>query len=62
MTSAGMYTQRFELSTLVMGEAGYNGVVAYARAKRAQVVLTEEWQRRYGARGVDFHAVHPGLV
>lgn len=60
MTSAGMYTQRFDLSTLVMGEAGYNGVAAYARAKRAQVVLTEEWQRRYGARGVDFYAVHPG--
>ena len=60
MTSAGMYTQRFDLPTLVMGEAGYNGVVAYGRAKRAQVVLTEEWQRRYGARGVDFYSVHPG--
>ncbi len=60
MTSAGMYTQRFELPTLVTGEEGYNGVVSYARAKRAQVVLTEEWQRRYGARGIDFHTVHPG--
>jgi dehydrogenase/reductase SDR family member 12 len=60
MTSAGMYAQRFDMSTLVLDEADYNGVVAYARAKRAQVVLTEEWQRRYGPRGVAFHAVHPG--
>ena len=60
MTSAGMYTQRFDLSTLVMGEDDYRGTVAYARAKRAQVVLTEEWQRRHGVRGVDFYAVHPG--
>ena len=60
MTSAGMYTQRFDLPTLVMEEEGYKGAVAYARAKRAQVVLTEEWQRRYGARGIDFYAVHPG--
>ena len=60
MTSAGLYTQRFELSSLVMSGEGYNGTVAYARAKRAQVVLTEEWQRRYGNRGVAFHTVHPG--
>ena len=60
MTSAGLYTQRFELSSLVMGGEGYDGAVAYARAKRALVVLTEEWQRRYGHRGVAFHSVHPG--
>jgi len=60
MTSGGMYTQRFDLGTLEMSSGSYDGVVAYARAKRAQVVLTHEWQRRYGASGVDFHAVHPG--
>ena len=60
ITSAGMYTQRFDMSTLVMADAGYNGAVGYARAKRAAVVLTEEWQRRHGARGVNFYSVHPG--
>jgi len=60
MTSGGMYTQRFDLDGLVMPEDGYDGVVAYARAKRAQVVLNHEWQRRYGPAGVDFHVVHPG--
>jgi len=60
MTSGGMYSQRFDLDELVMPEDGYDGVVAYARAKRAQVVLNHEWQRRYGPEGVDFHVVHPG--
>jgi dehydrogenase/reductase SDR family member 12 len=60
VTSAGMYTQRFDLSNLVVSEQHYRGTVAYARAKRAQVVLTEEWQRRHGLLGVDFYAVHPG--
>jgi NAD(P)-dependent dehydrogenase (short-subunit alcohol dehydrogenase family) len=60
VTSGGMYTQRFDLDDLVVPGDGYDGVVAYARAKRAQVVLTREWQRRYGPRGVDFHVVHPG--
>ena len=60
MTSGGMYTQKFALDELVMTEDTYDGATAYARAKRAQVVLTHEWQRRYGASGVDFHVVHPG--
>jgi NAD(P)-dependent dehydrogenase (short-subunit alcohol dehydrogenase family) len=60
MASGGLYSQRFELDALEMGSEGYDGVVAYARAKRAQVVLTHEWQRRYGRAGVDFHVVHPG--
>ena len=60
MTSAGLYTQRFEMSSLVMTGEDYDGTVAYARAKRAQVVLTEDWQRRYANRGVAFHTVHPG--
>jgi dehydrogenase/reductase SDR family member 12 len=60
MTSAGMYTQRFRVDGLVMEEDHYNGMVAYARAKRAQVVLTGEWQRRYGESRVGFHCVHPG--
>jgi NAD(P)-dependent dehydrogenase (short-subunit alcohol dehydrogenase family) len=60
MTSGGMYTQKFSLGTLVMSEDDYDGTVAYARAKRAQVVLTHELQRRFGPKGVDFHVVHPG--
>jgi len=61
MTSGGMYTQKFSLGTLVMSEDDYDGTVAYARAKRAQVVLTHELQRRFGPKGVDFHVGAPRL-
>jgi NAD(P)-dependent dehydrogenase (short-subunit alcohol dehydrogenase family) len=60
MTSGGMYTQRFDLEALAMDESTYRGTTAYARAKRAQVVLTREWQRRYASKGIDFFVTHPG--
>ena len=60
VSSGGMYTQRFDLATLEMGPDGYDGVVAYARAKRAQLVLLHEWVRRLDGSGVTFHAMHPG--
>jgi NAD(P)-dependent dehydrogenase (short-subunit alcohol dehydrogenase family) len=55
-----MYTQRFDLATLEMGPDDYNGTVAYARAKRAQLVLLHEWVRRMDTSGIIFHAMHPG--
>src|SRR5271165_5033464 len=60
VSSGGMYTQRFELDDLVMGPDTYDGVVAYARAKRAQLVLNHEWARRVDPDEVVFHAMHPG--
>jgi len=60
VTSGGMYTQKFDLATLEMGPDDYDGTVAYARAKRAQLVLMHEWVRRTEGTGVSFHAMHPG--
>jgi NAD(P)-dependent dehydrogenase (short-subunit alcohol dehydrogenase family) len=60
VSSGGMYTQKFDLDTLEMGPDGYDGTVAYARAKRAQLVLMHEWVRRTEGAGVVFHAMHPG--
>ena len=62
MSSGGMYTQRFVLAELEMAPANYDGRVAYARAKRAQVVLNREWARRVPPDDVVFHAMHPGWV
>ena len=62
MSSGGMYTQRFDPAALEMGRAHYDGKVAYARAKRAQVVLSAEWARRLPADEVCFHSMHPGWV
>ncbi len=60
VSSGGMYTQRFDLDTLEMGPDGYDGTVAYAKVKRAQLVLMHEWVRRLEGTGVVFHAMHPG--
>lgn len=62
VSSGGMYTQRLDLDELEMDAEHYDGTVAYARAKRAQVVLNREWARRVPASEVVFHAMHPGWV
>ena len=62
VSSGGMYTQGLDISGLRPAEAGYNGVTAYARVKRAQVALNAEWARRTAGTGVAFHAMHPGWV
>lgn len=59
VTSGGMYTQKL-VTPLVDSPRDYRGSVAYARAKRAQVVLTREWARRCADVGVGFHVAHPG--
>jgi dehydrogenase/reductase SDR family protein 12 len=43
-----------------MPHRGYDGVVAYARAKRAQVTLSEMLAERLASRGIVVHAMHPG--
>ena len=62
VSSGGMYTQRFDLAAVEMDRHHYNGTVAYARAKRAQVVLNREWARRVAPDEVVFQAMHPGWV
>jgi NAD(P)-dependent dehydrogenase (short-subunit alcohol dehydrogenase family) len=62
VSSGGMYTQRFDLDDLELTPAAYRGTTAYARAKRAQVVLAHEWARRWRHEGVASYAMHPGWV
>ncbi len=59
VTSGGMYAERLSVADLEMGAENYNGVRAYARAKRAQVELAAEWSRRIGP-SLAFHTMHPG--
>ena len=51
MSSGGMYAERLDVDDLEMGPADYDGVRAYARAKRAQVELTAEWAAPRPRRG-----------
>jgi dehydrogenase/reductase SDR family protein 12 len=59
VSSGGMYTQRLDVAD-PESEHGYRGSVAYAKAKRAQVVLAEEWAARWRDRGIVVNAMHPG--
>jgi NAD(P)-dependent dehydrogenase (short-subunit alcohol dehydrogenase family) len=58
VSSGGMYAEKLDVATMQMSAAEYDGVRAYARAKRAQVTLIEQWARRLPSVG--FHAMHPG--
>ena len=60
VASGGMYTQSLDVDALEMTPEAYKGATAYARAKRAQVVLSEEWAKRLRDAGVVVHAMHPG--
>jgi NAD(P)-dependent dehydrogenase (short-subunit alcohol dehydrogenase family) len=59
VSSGGMYTERLEADRMELPEEHYDGVRAYALAKRAQVALVQEWARRF-PDPVQFHAMHPG--
>jgi dehydrogenase/reductase SDR family protein 12 len=60
VSSGGMYTHALNLGSLDEPSTPFDGVDAYANAKRAQVVLNERWAQHLGAEGVVFHAMHPG--
>lgn len=61
VASGGMYPEKLDVEKLLAGPDSYDGVRAYARAKRAQVELNVEWARRCGSK-VIFQAMHPGWV
>ena len=62
MSSGGMYTAALEPELLdVTDPDRHDGVMAYARHKRAQVELTHHWNARYGSE-IAFHVMHPGWV
>jgi dehydrogenase/reductase SDR family member 12 len=62
VSSGGMYTQSLDVDDLQTERRPYKGAAVYARTKRAQIVLTEEWTRRLGGLGITAHAMHPGWV
>jgi NAD(P)-dependent dehydrogenase (short-subunit alcohol dehydrogenase family)/carbon monoxide dehydrogenase subunit G len=60
VSSGGMYTTGLALDDLQFRKGRYNGSLAYARTKRALVVLTEAWAEQLRDKGVVVHAMHPG--
>ncbi len=60
VASGGMYTEPLDVDALDPEPAAYDGTKAYARCKRAQVVLAEEWTRELLDTGITVNAMHPG--
>jgi dehydrogenase/reductase SDR family protein 12 len=62
MSSGGMYSTALVPEQLDLTDPSlHDGVMAYARHKRAQVELTHHWNARYGPE-IEFHVMHPGWV
>lgn len=60
VSSGGMYTQKLQADDLQSEQGDFDGSTAYARTKRAEVVLTEMWAGRLAGTGITVHAMHPG--
>lgn len=58
--SGGMYLASLGPSVLADPTEAWDGATAYARHKRALMVLTEAWAEELGPGGVTVHAMHPG--
>ncbi len=60
VSSGGMYTRRLTLDDVDWRERDYDGVLAYAETKRAQVVLSELWAEELRDTTITVNAMHPG--
>jgi NAD(P)-dependent dehydrogenase (short-subunit alcohol dehydrogenase family) len=60
VSSGGMLTRRLNLRDPQWKNRDYDGVVAYAETKRAQVVLAELWAREFEGTSVCVNSMHPG--
>jgi NAD(P)-dependent dehydrogenase (short-subunit alcohol dehydrogenase family) len=60
VSSGGMYLQPFDAAQLESAPGAYRGSTAYARSKRAQVLLARAWADRLAPSGGSAYSVHPG--
>lgn len=60
VTSGGMYAERVRPGDLQLAEREFGGSAFYAHAKRLQVILASELDRRHRDEGVTVSAMHPG--
>ena len=60
VSSGGMYAQRLRSDDPEYHEGEFDGVAAYARTKRMQVVLAQLWAAELAEQHVAVHAMHPG--
>lgn len=64
MSSGGMYSAglRSDPDTIEYRDGAFDGIRSYARTKRMQVVLADQWARALAGAGVRVESMHPGWV
>lgn len=62
MSSGGMYGAGLRDDDIECRHGTYNGLQAYARTKRMQVVLADAWATRLAGDDVRVQSMHPGWV
>ena len=60
VSSGGMYSQKLKVKELEQPPQPFDGVLAYARVKRAMVVLNRLWCKPLRKQGISAHCMHPG--
>ncbi len=60
VASGGMYGTRIKVRDLHSARGEFDGTLAYARAKRAQVILTEMAAELLAPEGIAVSSMHPG--
>lgn len=60
VSSGGMYAQRLPAGDLQYRHGEYRGAIAYARTKRMQVILAEQWAQQLPESETVVHSMHPG--
>jgi NAD(P)-dependent dehydrogenase (short-subunit alcohol dehydrogenase family) len=60
VVSGGMYSQRLDLERLEAPSDAYSGSVAYARAKRGLMIVTQLWAQAWKGDNIVVNAMHPG--
>jgi len=60
MSSGGMYSSDFDLEDPQLEQRDYKPTSFYAQTKRAEVMLSEEWNERAGKDGPTYFSMHPG--
>jgi len=60
VSSGGMYAKKLNVDHLFSPPAPFDGVAAYAQAKRAMTVISEQLSRQLASQGIAVHCMHPG--
>ncbi|NTU66158.1 MAG: SDR family oxidoreductase [Chloroflexi bacterium] len=62
VSSGGMYLAKLDLNDLQYERKNYDELMAYAKSKRALMMLTELWAEQLKSSGVTVNCMHPGWV